>query len=131
MFLVLLVLLVVVSRFYSRISARMSEGAFAGDARTAGLASWRREEFRTFPQPAPDPDFVVARALSQQEREADTARDAVVPARDRAIDQVGTGHRQGGSLRMRSKRHRGFGSQATPRLRLPVKPAVHVLCFVP
>jgi hypothetical protein len=42
-----------------------------------------------------DPFFTVDRSLAQEKRPADAASDAVIPARNRYIDQMGTSHRHG------------------------------------
>jgi hypothetical protein len=44
-----------------------------------------------------DPLFTVGRSFAEKKSAADTASDAVIPARDRYIDQTGTSHRHGRS----------------------------------
>ena len=70
------------------------------------------EEIRKFLQAKFDPFFAVARFLAaverdfaQQECAADTAGDAVIPARNRYIDKMGASHRHGVSPRVISGIH--------------------------
>src|SRR5262249_50632316 len=56
-----------------------------------------REDSRKFLEPGLDPQLAVLRPFAEQEGAADAARHAVVPARDRGIDQMRAGDRHGDS----------------------------------
>jgi hypothetical protein len=57
-----------------------------------------REDLSKFLQASIDPIFAVEVTFPQQARASHAARQAVVPASDRHIDQVGASHRHGVKL---------------------------------
>jgi hypothetical protein len=55
-----------------------------------------REGLGQFPQPILDPLFAVGVTFTQQKSASDTPGDAVIPSRNRRIDQVSAGHGHSG-----------------------------------